>query len=105
MKKQGSAVAVILLIVCLSPWGYAEAGTGTPPEAASTATGATAKTNEDDRLPINKQDQWQFFFAPYLWVPGANLNITLHNHDASVSQGWWDIIPKLFSRKKVKEQA
>ena len=97
MNKQGSAVAVFLLIVCLSPWGYAEVGKGSPPEAASTTTEATANTKEDERLPIHKQDQWQFFFAPYLWVPGMNVNTTISRHTSSVNQGWWDIVPKLFS--------
>jgi hypothetical protein len=81
---------VILMLGCVSYPGYAAEGTGTPP-------GAAAKTKEDDRLPIHKQDQWQFFFAPYLWVPGMNVNTTILNQTISVDQGWWDMIPKLFS--------
>lgn len=97
MKRLGPAVAVILLIVCLSTWGYAEVGKGSPLDAASTTTEDTAKTKEDERLPIHKQDQWQFFFAPYLWVPGMNVNTTISNHTSSVSQPWWDLLGKLFS--------
>jgi hypothetical protein len=74
----------------VSPSGYAAEGANTHPEAVG-------KTQEDDRLPIHKQDQWQFFVAPYLWVPGMNVNTTISKHTASVSQGWWDMIPKLFS--------
>lgn len=51
---------------------------------------------EDNRLPVHK-DEWQFFIAPYIWVPGANINTTFLNHTTSVSEGWWEIIPKLFS--------
>lgn len=81
---------VFLLLVCGSVLGYAEEGAGNSP-------GAAAESKEDDRLPIHKQDQWQFFLAPYLWVPGVNVNATIINNTTSVSQGWWDMIPKLFS--------
>jgi len=89
MRKLHSAILIILLLVLACSAGYA-ADTGAPPEAA-------AKAKEDDRLAIHKQDQWQFFFSPYLWVPGVNINTTILGHTATVSQGWWDMIPKLFS--------
>lgn len=88
---------VTLILVCVSALGYAEEGVGNPPGAASITPAAAAETKEDNRLPIHKQDQWQFFIAPYLWVPGVNANATILNTTTTVNQGWWDMIPKLFS--------
>ena len=58
----------------VSPSGYAEEGAGTSPGAASITPEAVEKTKEDDRLPIHKQDEWQFFLSPYVWIPGINAN-------------------------------
>jgi len=83
--------------VCLSHSGYAEEGTGTPPGAASTTPEAAAKTKQDNRLPIHQQDQWQFFFSPYVWIPGANVSATVLGHTTKVNVPWWDIAEKLFA--------
>lgn len=55
------------------------------------------KAKADETLPIHPKDQWQFFFSPYLWVPGMNASTTFAGHTSSVNVGWWDMVPKLFS--------
>jgi hypothetical protein len=76
LKRLGSAIFLISLLVCGSPWGYAAERTSPSPEAVGTTTEAAAKTKDDDRLPIHKQDEWQFFLSPYLWFTGINGNIS-----------------------------
>lgn len=58
---------------------------------------AAGKTKADTRLPIHKQDQWQFFFSPYMWIAGANVSTTAFGHTSKVSVPWCDIVPDLFS--------
>ncbi|MFZ5451580.1 MAG: hypothetical protein ACOZF2_06885 [Thermodesulfobacteriota bacterium] len=91
LKRLGPTIIAILLLACIHPSGFAEESSDKPPKEGSTTQ------KEDDRLPIHKQDQWQFFVSPYLWVPGFNVNTTISDHTTSASRGWWDIIPKLFS--------
>lgn len=91
MKSLRPAIIVILHLVSVSIQGYgATAESGTPPEAVTQA-------KEDDRVPIHKQDQWQFFVSPYLWIPGASLNTIFLGHTSSISLGWYDVVPHLFS--------
>ena len=68
-----------------------------PPEAASAAKEAAGTAKEDDRLPIHKQEQWQFFFSPYVWIPGPSISTTVLGHTTNVSVPWWDIASDLFS--------
>lgn len=91
MKALRPAIIVLLLLVSGPIQGYAAtAESSTPPDAV-------AQAKEDDRVPIHKQDQWQFFVSPYLWVPGASLNTTFSDHTSSASVSWYDIVPHLFS--------
>jgi hypothetical protein len=46
--------------------GIRRRGAGNPPGAAGTSPEAAEKTQEDGRLPIHKQDEWQFFLSPYI---------------------------------------
>jgi hypothetical protein len=79
---------LVFLIVCSS--GYAAETTQTPLEAA-------AKVKEDDRLPIQKQDEWQFLLSPYLWIPGLNVTTTSLKGAQGTNIPWWDTASALFS--------
>jgi hypothetical protein len=82
----------------VSPSGYAEVGADTPPGSASITPAATEKTKEDDRLPIHKQDEWQFFLTPYLWLTGINGNVTTLKGTMNTAIPWWDMASVLFSK-------
>jgi hypothetical protein len=90
MKQPHSAIIVTLLFVFACSAGYAAEEGSTPPPAA-------AKTKEDTRLPFQKEDQWQFFFSPYVWIAGSNARTTASGHTSTVSVPWWDIATDLFS--------
>ena len=98
LKRLSLAVIVILLLMCVSPSGYAEEGVGNPPAAAGMSQEPTDKTKEDDRLPIHKQDQWQFFLTPYLWIPGINFTTSTLKSTQGINVCWWDVVPDLFSK-------
>jgi hypothetical protein len=91
LKKLGPAMLVILLLMCGSPPGYAA-------EEAGTSTEAAAKTKDDYRLPIHKQDEWQFFLSPYLWFTGINGNISTLKSTVNPAIPWWDVASVLFSK-------
>jgi hypothetical protein len=98
LKRLGSAIIVILLLMSVSPSGYAEEGTGNPPGAARLTPEAAEKTQEDDRLPIHKQDEWQFFLTPYMWITGMNGNVSTLKKTTTTAIPWWDVVPDLFSK-------
>jgi hypothetical protein len=82
----------------MSPSGYATEGAGTPPGAASTTPAAAEKTKSDDRLPIHKQDEWQFFLSPYMWITGINANVSTLKSTTTTAIPWWDVAAALFSK-------
>jgi hypothetical protein len=84
------ALLVISLLLML-PWTavYAAAEAAKPPEEA-------AQAKEDERVPVQKEE-WQFFVAPYMWILGMNINTTFLGQTTTVSQGWYDMVPRLFS--------
>jgi hypothetical protein len=90
VKKPYTAIVVTLLLVCGGSAGLAQEGAVTPPETA-------AKAKEDDRLPIQKQDEWQFFLSPYLWIPGMNANTTTLRKTTTIDLPWWEVASTLFS--------
>jgi hypothetical protein len=90
MRQSRLAICIILVLLFICPPAFSAETVTTPAEPA-------AKVKEDDRPPIQKQDQWQFFLAPYMWVPGMNINTTFSGHTSTVSQGWYDMVPRLFS--------
>lgn len=90
MRKPYPAMIIIFLLVFGWSAGYASAAATTPPEAAAPA-------KEDNRLPFQKEDQWQFFFAPYMWIAGANISTTVLGHTSTVNMPWWDIADDLFT--------
>jgi hypothetical protein len=84
--------------MCVSSSGYAEEGAGKTPGAASLSPAASEKTPEDDRLPIHKQDEWQVFLAPYLWITGINANLSTMKTNTTTAIPWWDVAGMLFSK-------
>jgi hypothetical protein len=98
LKRLGPAIIVILLIMSVSPSGYAEEGTGNPPGGARLTPEAAEKTKEDDRLPIHKQDEWQFFLTPYMWITGMNGNVTTLKKTTTTAIPWWETASVLFSK-------
>ena len=83
--------------MCGSPSGYAAEGAGAPPGTASTTPVAAEKTQDDDRLPIHKQDEWQFFLSPYMWITGINANVSTLKKTTTTAIPWWDVASDLFS--------
>jgi hypothetical protein len=90
LRKLHPAIIIILLLALACSAGYA-ADTGTPPEAA-------ARDKEDDRLPIQKQDEWQFFLSPSVWIPGVNTNTTTLRKTTNIDVPWWEVASTLFSK-------
>jgi len=90
MRQSRLAICGLLALLFICPAAYAAVKTETRAEPA-------AKVKEDDRLPIHKQDQWQFFVAPCMWIAGLNIDTTFSGQTTAVSQGWYDIVPRLFS--------
>ena len=84
------ALGVILLLMIICPSGYAA-------ETAPTPTAAMAQRQEDDRLPIYRQDEWQVFLSPYLWIPGLNITSTSLKGTRVTDIPWWDTASALFS--------
>jgi hypothetical protein len=56
------------------------------------------KTKSDDRLPIHKQDEWQFFLSPYMWITGINANVSTLKKTTTTAIPWWDVASDLFSK-------
>ena len=98
MKRLGPAIIAILLLLSVSPSGYAEEAQGKAPGAASLAPEAAEKTQGDDRLPIHKQDEWQFFLSPYMWITGVNANLSTLKKTSTTVIPWWDTASALFSK-------
>lgn len=57
---------------------------------------------QQESKPVN-QDEWQFSFSPYVWVPSVDLKlsipeVTIANRtiggDFSINQPWWDTLGK-----------
>ncbi|MCL4503706.1 MAG: hypothetical protein M1438_17905 [Deltaproteobacteria bacterium] len=87
LKKALIVITLLLMLPCSA--GYAAGEAGKPPEEA-------VQAKEDEPVPVQKEE-WQFFVAPYLWIPGASINTTFSGHTSSISEGWYDIVPHLFS--------
>lgn len=90
-----------MFVATLAAFGYtlsyAQESVVKPPGTASVAQEAAAPAKEDNRLPIHKEDQWQFFLSPYIWIAGANIQTTAAGHTSSIDVPWWDVAADLFS--------
>ena len=71
MRGLKTAIIIILLLV-LGTAAYSQEEPGPAKEEPGSAQEKATAAKEDDRLPIYKEG-WQFFLAPYLWIPGAHL--------------------------------
>jgi hypothetical protein len=80
-------MTLMLMLLCTA--GYAAGESGKPPQEA-------VQAKEEERVPVQKEE-WQFFVAPYMWIPGMNVNTNFLGRTTTVSQGWYDMVPKLFS--------
>jgi hypothetical protein len=87
------ATMVIVMLISLSGVAYSQKEPVLPQGEPVSAT--TAK--KDDRLPIQKQDHWQFFLSPYMWIPGINANISTLRGTMNPVIPWWDAASTLFS--------
>jgi hypothetical protein len=84
-------IIMLLLVWCTASY---------PQEEPGPAQGKAAAAKEDDRLPIYK-DGWQFFLAPYLWVPGAHLSLSHQGRFSGTTVAdvpWYNLVPLLFSK-------
>jgi hypothetical protein len=94
------ATIIIILSLFLSTAAYSqEKPESTKDEPGVTREQATA-AKEDDRLPIYKEG-WQFFLAPYLWIPGAHLSLSHQGRFSGTTVAnvpWYELVPLLFSK-------
>jgi hypothetical protein len=96
MKVVKTTVAIILFLsLCTAAY---------PLEAPGSAKGESASapkkqvvSKDDDLLPFEKEG-WRIVVAPYMWIPGSNLNINQGGVSTKADVPWWDIIPMLFSQ-------
>jgi hypothetical protein len=91
MRRFRLTIFGILVLLLICPSTYAAETTETSPES-------TVKAKADDRLPFQKQDQWQFFLSPYIWIPGINANITTLRGTMNPVVPWWEAASTLFSK-------
>ena len=76
------------------------ADTSIPQNEPGSVTEKTDTAKEDDRLPIYKEG-WQFFLAPYLWIPGAHLDLSHQGRFSGTTVAnvpWYELVPLLFSK-------
>jgi hypothetical protein len=96
MKALQTAIAIILLL-SLSATAYSQKEIDQATIESVSAQEKAAPAKDDDRLPIYKEG-WQFFVAPYLWIPGAHLCVTQQGSTTVADIPWYDLVPKLFSQ-------
>jgi len=92
MKGLKAAILVIMVLVFCAT-AYSQEGAVPGQDKAAAAQG-------DNLLPIYKEG-WQFFVAPYVWIPGANINLARQGRfsgTTKVDVPWTDIVPLLFSQ-------
>jgi hypothetical protein len=92
------AALIVILLISLSTAAYSQ-GEQVPDQGEPVSIqkkAATAKA--DDRLPIQRQDQWQFFLSPYMWIAGINANIGTLRGTMNPVVPWWEAASTLFSK-------
>ena len=91
--KVWTAAILIIMVLVFGATAYSQEGAGPGQDK-------TAAAQEDNLLPIYQQG-WQFFLAPYLWIPGFNINLARQGRfsgNTSADVPWYDIVPLLFSQ-------
>jgi hypothetical protein len=94
-----SAISIILLLV-LGTAAYAQENPATTKGESGAAQEKATAAKEDDRLPLYKEG-WQFFVAPYLWIPGAHLSLSHQGKFSGTTVAdmpWYELVPLLFSK-------
>ena len=94
------ATIIIILSLFLSTAAYSQEKPGPTKEEPAVAQEKAAAAKEDDRLPIQKEG-WQFFLAPYLWIPGAHFDLSHQGRFSGttvVDVPWYELVPLLFSK-------
>ena len=93
------ALVSVLLMTLAGRAGLA-AETPTPQNEPGSAQEKSTAAKEDDRLPIYKEG-WQFFLAPYMWIPGAHLSLSQQGRFRGTTVAnvpWYELVPLLFSQ-------
>jgi hypothetical protein len=98
MKGLKTTIMIIIVLVFSTAAFSQELAIATEQPGSAQENAATAK--DDDRLPIYKKG-WQFFLAPYLWVPGAHLDLSHQGRFRGTTVAdvpWYNLVPLLFSK-------
>jgi hypothetical protein len=98
MKGLKTIIMIIILLVFSTAAYSQELAIATEQPGSAQENAAMAK--DDDRLPIYKEG-WQFFLAPYLWVPGAHLDLSHQGRFRGTTVAdvpWYNLVPLLFSK-------
>ncbi|MGD0216239.1 MAG: hypothetical protein ABSC45_01845 [Desulfobaccales bacterium] len=100
-------IITIFLFLTLSTAAYPQEDPGTAREQPGSvkeepgpAQEKAADAKEDNRLPFQREG-WQFFLAPYLWVPGLHADVSHQGQFSGttiVDVPWYDVVPLLFSK-------
>lgn len=99
MRGWKTALIIILLLVWCKVAYPQETPASVKEESIAAPEKATA-VQDDDRLPIYKKG-WQFFLAPYLWIPGAHLDLSHQGRFRGTIVAdvpWYNLVPLLFSK-------
>jgi hypothetical protein len=91
-------IIILLLLWCTG--ANAQKEPASVKEESVAALGETTADKDDDRLPIYKKG-WQFFLAPYLWVPGVHLDLSHQGRIRGTIVAdvpWYNLVPLLFSK-------
>ncbi len=86
-------VSILIVILVMHPGAVLCA-----PKESGSGQEATESVEEDDRLPIHKEG-WQFIVAPYVWLPGVDLELRSQgrfNTRTTVGILWHKWVPELF---------
>jgi hypothetical protein len=94
------ATIIIILSLFLSTAAYSQEKPGPNKDEPGVTQEKATATKDDDRLPIYKEG-WQFILAPYLWIPGAHLNLSHQGKFSGTTVAdvpWYELVPLLFSK-------
>ena len=93
----------LMILLFFASWcmaAYSQEEPGSAKEQPGPTQEKAGAAKDDDRLPIYKEG-WQFFLAPYLWIPGNHLDFSHQGKFSGTTvmdMPWYDIVPLLFSK-------
>ncbi len=96
MKVVKTTFAIILSLI-LGTATYLQAEPAPAKEESVSAQTKPASAKDDDILPVYREG-WRIVVAPYMWIPGANLNINQGGVVTKANVPWHDLVPVLFSQ-------